>query len=56
MGNDVRNFFIKDKPAFIDVSKSLARNQPNFIVLDICVFENFILAAEKWLVKGLSIS
>ena len=48
LANDLRAFPIKDNLVFINGSKSLPRNPPNFPILYNCVFDNFILADEPF--------
>ena len=44
LGNGLRTFFIKSKPDFNNVSRSLTRNPLDCLILDSWVFDNFILA------------
>ena len=40
--NDLITFFINGNPVFINGSRSLPRNPPDYIILDIWVFDNLI--------------
>ena len=46
LANGVSTILINGKPILINVPRMLPRNQPHCIVLEICVFNNFILAYE----------
>ena len=39
-------FFIYGKPSFINVPRSLQKDPPDCMILEICVFDHFILADE----------
>ena len=44
LANNLITFFINGKPTFIYGQRSLARDPPNCIIPEDCVFEKFILA------------
>ena len=48
LANGLSAFPIKDNLVFINGSKSLPRNPPDFPILYNCVFNNFILADEPF--------
>ena len=43
LANDWSTFFINGKPTFCNGPGSLPRNPPDCIILDSCIFENFML-------------
>ena len=52
LANSLRAFFINDRPAFGNGPRTLPRNPPDCIILDIWIFDNLILF-EKLFLKTL---
>ena len=52
LANGLITYFIRGNPVFSNGSRSLARNPPDCIILDIWVFVNLI-SVDDWLVKVL---
>ena len=46
LGNGLVTFFIDGKPTFINGPRSLTKNPPICIILEISVFDNFIVACK----------
>ena len=46
LANDLVTFFIYTKPVYIDGIRSLPRNLPGWMILNICLFYNFTLAGK----------